>query len=89
MSFGQHLRSLRGSAGLSRAELARRAGVPAGTLRNWEGDRGFPRMPALVRLAGALGVPVGRLAEGVEDPAEDEPAPPREKLRRRREGKVP
>jgi hypothetical protein len=61
--------------------------IPAGTLRHWEGDRGFPGLTALVRLAGALGVPVERLAEGVEDPAEDKPAPPREKLRRRWEGK--
>jgi transcriptional regulator with XRE-family HTH domain len=68
MSFGQHLRGLREGAGLSRAELARRAGVPAGTLRNWEGDRGFPSLPVLVRLAEALGVPVERFAEGVEDP---------------------
>jgi transcriptional regulator with XRE-family HTH domain len=68
MSFGQHLRSLREAAGLSRAELARRAGVPASILRNREGDRGMPGVPALLRLAEALGVPVERLAEGVEDP---------------------
>jgi DNA-binding transcriptional regulator YiaG len=37
MSFGQHLRALREAADLSRAELARRAVVPASTLRNWEG----------------------------------------------------
>jgi hypothetical protein len=30
---------------------------------------GFPTVPAVVRLAEALGVPVERLAEGVEDPA--------------------
>ena len=42
MSYGGHLRTLRGEAGLSRAELARRARVPVGTLRNWENDRGFP-----------------------------------------------
>ena len=29
MSFGGHLRALRGEAGLSRAELARRAGIPS------------------------------------------------------------
>ena len=68
MSFGGHLRALRGKAGLSRAGLARRAGVPVSTLRNWEGGRGMPGLPALVRLAGALGVPVERFAEGVEDP---------------------
>jgi putative transcriptional regulator len=84
MSFGQHLRTLRGEAGLSRAELARRAGVPAGTLRNWEGDRGFPGLPALLRLAEALGVPVERFAEGVEDPGGDEPAAPPERPRGRR-----
>ncbi len=72
MGFGQHLRQLREDAGLSRAELARRAGVPASTLRGWEGDRGFPgpiRPPAAGRGAG---VPVERLAEGVGDPAEEE-----------------
>jgi transcriptional regulator with XRE-family HTH domain len=85
MSFGEHLRRLRQSAGLSRSELARRARVPASTLRGWEGDRGFPGLPAALRLASALPVPVERFAEGVEDPAEDEPTPP-EKPRRRRKG---
>jgi transcriptional regulator with XRE-family HTH domain len=73
MSFGGHMRELREEAGLSRPELARRAKVPVSTLRNWEGDRGFPNMPALLRLAKPLGVRVERLAEGMEDPAEDEP----------------
>jgi transcriptional regulator with XRE-family HTH domain len=76
VSFGTHLRALREGAGLSRAELARRAGVPVSTLRHWEADRGFPGLPALLRLADALGVPVERFAEGVEDPAEDEPEMP-------------
>jgi transcriptional regulator with XRE-family HTH domain len=73
MSFGGHLRALREEAGLSRPELARRAGVPVSTLRNWEADRGFPNMPALLRLAKALGVRVERLTEEEEDPAADEP----------------
>ena len=77
MSFGSHLRTLREAAALSRAELARRVGLPVSTLRNWEGDRGMRGLPASLRLAEALGVPVERLAEGVEDPAgeEEEPAP--------------
>jgi transcriptional regulator with XRE-family HTH domain len=89
MSFGQHLRGLREGAGLSRAELARKAGVPVSTLRNWEGDRGFPGLAASLRLAEALGVPVERFAEGVEDPGEDEPAPPPEEPPRRSKGKAP
>jgi transcriptional regulator with XRE-family HTH domain len=80
MSFGQHMRALRAEAGLSRAELARRAGVPASTLRNWDHDRGFPHLRSLLRMAEVLGVPVERLAEGVEDPAEDEPVPGQEGL---------
>src|SRR5437588_1950129 len=66
---------LREGAGLSRSELARRAGVPVSTLRNWEGDRGMPGLPASARLAEALGVPVERFAEGVEDPQDEEPPP--------------
>jgi transcriptional regulator with XRE-family HTH domain len=72
MSFGRYLRALREAPGLSRTELARRAGVPASTLRNWEADRGMPGLPVLLRLAQALGVTVERLAEGVGEPAGEE-----------------
>jgi serine/threonine protein kinase len=71
-------------AGLSRAELARRAGVPASTLRNWEADRGFPGVQAGLRLAAALGVTLERRTEGVVDPAEDEALAAEEEARRRR-----
>jgi transcriptional regulator with XRE-family HTH domain len=74
MSFGHHLRRMREAAGLSRAALARKAGVANSTLGNWEAGRGMPGLPALLRLAEALGAPVERFAEGVEDSAEaDEP----------------
>jgi transcriptional regulator with XRE-family HTH domain len=43
--------------------------VPTSTLRTWEGTRGMPGLPVLLRLAGVLGVPEERLAEGVEDQA--------------------
>jgi hypothetical protein len=56
--------------------LARRAGVPVSTLRHREDGRGFPDVPAFFRLAEALAVPAERLAEGVEDPAGDEPPLP-------------
>lgn len=67
---------MREAAGLSRAEVARKAAVPAGTLRHWEGGRGMPGLPALLRLAKALGVCVERFAEGVEDPEPAEPPAP-------------
>jgi len=88
MSLGEHLRSLREGAGLSRPELARQVGLSVSTLRNWEGDLGMPGMPALLRLAKVLGVPVERFAEGVEDPGEDEPPAP-EKPGQRPKGKTP
>jgi transcriptional regulator with XRE-family HTH domain len=72
MSFGRHSQALREGAGLSRAELARRVGVPVSARRHWEGDPGMPGLPVLLRLAEALGGPVERLAEGVEDPAGEE-----------------
>jgi DNA-binding transcriptional regulator YiaG len=81
-------RRLREGAMLSRGELARRAGIPLSTLRGWEGDRGFPELPAARRLAEALGVPVERFAAGLEDPAEEDPATPGV-LRRRRRRKPP
>jgi transcriptional regulator with XRE-family HTH domain len=89
MSFGQHLRALREGARLSRPELARKAAIPVSTLRNWEGDRGMPGLPVLLRLGAALGVAVERFAAGVEDPAGEEPEPASEKPRRTRKGKAP
>ena len=89
MSCGGHLRALRGEARLSRAELARRAGVPVSTLRHWENGRGFPAAPAFLRLAEALGVPAERLAEGVDDPAEEQDEPVQEKRRQPRERTTP
>jgi transcriptional regulator with XRE-family HTH domain len=72
MSFGQHLRTLRTAAGLSRAEVARRARVPASTLRSRENDRGFPHPAALLRLTEALEVSAEQIAEGLEDLARDD-----------------
>ena len=83
-----HLRTLRQEAGLSRAELARRARLPVSTLRHWGYDWGFPYLAAVLRLAEALGVSVERIAEGVDDPAEEEPEPAQEKSLRPRKGKM-
>ena len=76
MSFSQPLRTLRTAAGLTRAEAARRARDRQHPARLGN-DRGFPPLPAFRRLAGALGVPVERLAEG-EDPVAEELKPRKE-----------
>ena len=73
----------------SRPDLARRAGVPASTLRNWDADRGMPGLPVLLRLAGVLGVPVERFAEGVKDPAGLDLAPGPTPTKQGRAGKLP
>jgi hypothetical protein len=62
-------------------------GGPVSILRNWENGRGFPGVPVFLRLAEALGVPAGRLAEGVDDPAE-EPGPVRAPPHQRRKGRA-
>jgi hypothetical protein len=49
----------------------------------------MPSIPGLMRLAGALGVPVERLAVRVEDPAEEEATALPERTRRPRKGKTP
>ncbi len=89
MSFGGHLRALPGNADLSRAELARRAGVPVSTLRHWEHDCGFPGVPAFLRLAQALGVPAERLAEEVDEPAEEGAEPGEAKARQTGKRRTP
>ena len=49
MSFGGHLRALREQAGLSRAELARRAGVPLDDLMLAQLLEGAPYALDMVR----------------------------------------
>jgi hypothetical protein len=89
MSFGDHLRGLREAAGLSRAALARRAAVPAGTLRNWEAGRGFPGPRLREPGRGPGGDPGSDSPEGVDDPGEDEALAAQEESRRGRDGRVP
>jgi transcriptional regulator with XRE-family HTH domain len=55
------LQRLREAAGLSQSQLARRAGVPVGTLQGWEQARRLPRLEAAVRLADALGISLDEL----------------------------
>jgi hypothetical protein len=63
--------------------------MPVSTLRHWENGRGFPGVPAIIRLAEALAVPAERLAKGVDDLAGDEPEPAPRRPRRTGKEKPP
>ncbi|MFC4086066.1 BTAD domain-containing putative transcriptional regulator [Amycolatopsis samaneae] len=67
--FGERLRAARLRAGLSQAELARRAGVSERTLRGVElGTVGRPRGESTRRLAEAAGLRPPEPARGAEQP---------------------
>jgi transcriptional regulator with XRE-family HTH domain len=60
--FGARLQALRERAGLERAELVQRCGLPSvRSLQNWEQGRVLPTIPALVRLSWGLRLPIDDL----------------------------
>ena len=76
-TFGQRVARLRTAADLTQEELATKADLPVGSLRNYEYDHRRPRADAALRLARALGVTVEELLvlpsskparAGVQDP---------------------
>jgi transcriptional regulator with XRE-family HTH domain len=56
MRFKDKLRKLRQTAGVTQDELAGRAGLPVGTVRNYEQGIRNPPWVNVVRLASALGL---------------------------------
>jgi transcriptional regulator with XRE-family HTH domain len=62
MRFHELLKDLRGKASLTQAALAEKAGLPLSTIRGYEQGTRIPSWPAIVRLAGALKVPVDRFS---------------------------
>ncbi len=62
--LGQRLRSLRLSAGLTQAELARRTGIHRPNIARVEAGRHTPSLETLARLAAAIGVPTTRVLSG-------------------------
>jgi len=55
MTFGEKIKTLRKSKGMSQSELAALVGVSDRTLRSWEGQGRFPKQNSLYqKLADAL-----------------------------------
>ena len=64
VTIGERLIEAREAKELTVSQLARRLGVKAETLKNWEAGQSGPRPNRLVMLAGLLDVPVSWLIEG-------------------------
>jgi transcriptional regulator with XRE-family HTH domain len=71
--YGGRLRELREGAGLTREQLAERAGVSARGVTQWERDEREPGWSNVISLAKALGVTCEAFTQ---PPAEREPAKP-------------
>jgi transcriptional regulator with XRE-family HTH domain len=51
------LKAARVNANLSQQEAARRIGVAASTLRNWEAGKTFPNQPKIEKMCEVYGIP--------------------------------
>jgi transcriptional regulator with XRE-family HTH domain len=60
--MGERLKRLRRAAGMSQPQLALAAGVPIGTLREWEQGRRLPSLRGFIAVARGLGVSLDELA---------------------------
>jgi transcriptional regulator with XRE-family HTH domain len=67
-TMGERLKRLRKAAGLSQPGLAEAAGIPLGTLRQWEQNKRLPSWEGAIALADGLGCSLDELA-GRETPA--------------------
>jgi transcriptional regulator with XRE-family HTH domain len=67
--MGHRLQLLRHQKELSQTQLAKAAGVPVGSLRNWEQGHRTPLLDAAARLAKALGISLDVLAGLADTPA--------------------
>jgi transcriptional regulator with XRE-family HTH domain len=73
-TFGDRVAAAREAAGMTQAQLARRLGVRAATMRAWENDLSEPRANRLSTMAGLLNVSMMWLmngqGEGLEAPGD-------------------
>ena len=70
---GSRIEQARVAKNMSGSQLARRIGVKAQTLANWENDRSEPRAEKLLKLSGILQVPLIWLLTGETPEASKQP----------------
>ena len=73
MRFADRLKELRAKANLTQAELAEKARLPAGTVRNYEQGIRQPNWAKFIQLIRALGVPASAFAKCDEISKESRP----------------
>lgn len=66
-AFGERLRQVRGSRGLSQDEVAREANVHPTVVGRLERGSREPRLSTILRMAHGLGVPPGELLDGLDE----------------------
>ncbi len=67
IGLAQRIKTLRRERGLTLEQVASRAGMTRSGLSKVENFRATPSLPALVAIAGSLGVTVSQLVDGLED----------------------
>ena len=74
MSFGQRLKYLRTSLGITQEELALKIGIQKQHISRYENDRCEPNIRTAKRIADALGVSLEELSKGAFSPSSTSPA---------------
>jgi transcriptional regulator with XRE-family HTH domain len=83
MRFKDMLREQREKAGLTQLQLAEKAGIPIGSLRNLEQGQRLPGWGPVVKLSKALCIPTDTFAD-CDEVNEPEPEPPTPKPGRKK-----
>ncbi len=65
-TLGMRIRRLREERGIKVTRFAALVDAHYYTVNHWECDRREPKLSSAVRIAGALGVSVGELVEGID-----------------------
>jgi transcriptional regulator with XRE-family HTH domain len=77
--FAARLKELRAAAKLSQSGLAKRSGIPLGTIQGFEVGRREPSFATLLKLAHGLGVSLAAFEMEVEPEEKPKPKPKRRK----------